>query len=76
MVRVRSRHAADDILWRYGHATDAIVMQQFWKLIEDGHRQVPDPADGEQVAARATALQWAYPATRSLPPGMPSRIIP
>jgi hypothetical protein len=51
-------------------------MQQFWKLIEDGGRQVPDPADGEQVAARATALQWAYPATRSLPPGMPSRIIP
>jgi 5-formyltetrahydrofolate cyclo-ligase len=31
-------------------------MQQFWKLIEDVRRQVPDPADGEEVAARAAAL--------------------
>ena len=36
-------------------------MQQFWALIEDSRRQVPDPADGEQVAARATALLSVYP---------------
>ena len=40
---------------------DAMDMQQFWKLIEDARRQVPDPADGEEVAARATALLSAYP---------------
>ena len=39
---------------------DAMDMQQFWKLIEDARRQVPDPADGEEVAARATALLSAY----------------
>ncbi len=36
-------------------------MQQFWKLIEDARHQVPDPADGEEVAARAAALLSAYP---------------
>ena len=40
---------------------DAMDMQQFWKLIEDARRQVPDPADGEEVASRATALLSAYP---------------
>jgi hypothetical protein len=35
-------------------------MQQFWKLIEDARRQVSDPADGEEVAARAAALLSAY----------------
>jgi hypothetical protein len=40
---------------------DAMDMQQFWKLIEDARRQVPDPADGEEVAARAAALLSAYP---------------
>jgi hypothetical protein len=44
-------------------------MQQFWKLLEDARRQVPDPADGEAVAARAAALLSAYPAKRSLLPG-------
>jgi len=39
---------------------DAMDMQQFWKLIEDARRQVPDPADGEEVAARAAALLSAY----------------
>ena len=40
---------------------DTMDMQQFWKLIEDARRQVPDPADGEEVAARAAALLSAYP---------------
>ena len=40
---------------------DAMDIQQFWKLIEDARRQVPDPADGEAVAARAAALLSAYP---------------
>jgi hypothetical protein len=48
---------------------DAMDMQQFWKLLEDARRQVPDPADGEAVAARAAALLSAYPAKRSLLPG-------
>ena len=39
---------------------DAMDMQQFWALIEDSRRQVPDPADGEQVAAQATALLSVY----------------
>jgi hypothetical protein len=40
---------------------DTMDMQQFWKLIEDARRQVPDRADGEQVAARAAALLSACP---------------
>jgi len=40
---------------------DAMDMRQFWKLIEDARRQIPDPADGEEVAARAAAVLSAYP---------------
>lgn len=39
---------------------DAMDMQQFWGLIEDSRRQILDPADGDQVAGRASALLSAY----------------
>lgn len=35
--------------------------QQFWELIEDARRQVPDPTDGEAVAAQAAAVLAGYP---------------
>jgi hypothetical protein len=35
--------------------------RQFWKLIEDARRQVPDATNGEAVAARATVLLSACP---------------
>lgn len=31
-------------------------IQQFWSLIEDARSQVPDPADGDAVADRASTL--------------------
>jgi hypothetical protein len=40
---------------------DAMDANRFWKLIEDARSQVPDPADGEVVAAQAAALLSACP---------------
>jgi hypothetical protein len=34
---------------------------QFWKVIANRHSQVPDPTDGEVVAAQAADLLSAYP---------------
>jgi hypothetical protein len=34
---------------------------QFWKLIEDARRQVPDVTDSQAVAARAAGLLSTYP---------------
>jgi hypothetical protein len=34
---------------------------QFWALIEDARRQVPDPTDAAAVAERATALLATHP---------------
>ena len=42
-------------------SSDIVDAEQFWRLIEDARRQVPDATDGEAVAARAIALLSAYP---------------
>jgi len=39
----------------------AVDTQQFWKLIEDARRQVPDPTDGNVVASYAAARLSAWP---------------
>ncbi|MFF7994626.1 DUF4240 domain-containing protein [Kitasatospora xanthocidica] len=36
-------------------------VQRFWKLIEDARRRVPDPAEGDAVAAEAATLLSAQP---------------
>lgn len=42
-------------------SSGTVDAQQFWELIDAARRQVPDPADGDQVAARAAALLSAHP---------------
>src|SRR5262249_60705491 len=50
----RMWHAADcpaDVA-----SSDTVDAQQFWELIDTARRQIPEPADGSEVAARAAAL--------------------
>jgi hypothetical protein len=42
-------------------SSGTVGTRQFWKLIEDARRQVPDATNGEAVAARATVLLSACP---------------
>jgi len=37
-------------------SSDTVDAQQFWELIDTARRQIPEPADGSEVAARAAAL--------------------
>jgi hypothetical protein len=42
---------------------------QFWKLIEDARRQVPDVTDSRAVAAQAVVLLSAYPSEEIIAAG-------